>query len=132
MSIYVPCTVPRAFSYESSGALFVYVHVRSLTPISLHVVLYELLLHTKTDARKMPKIAPPLSDIQVRNAKGGIKPKGTGDRLKDEATTMWYTMADGSGLFLRVETSGAKLWRMQYRFGGKPGTLSFGKYPTLG
>ena len=28
----------------------------------------------------MPKLAPPLTDIQVRNAKGGIKPKGTGDR----------------------------------------------------
>jgi integrase len=79
----------------------------------------------------MPKIAPPLSDIQVRNAKGGIKPKGTGDRLKDEPTDTWYTMADGGGLALRVETTGAKLWRMQYRFGGKPGTLSFGKYPEV-
>ena len=34
-------------------------------------------------------------------------------------------------MFLRVETSGAKLWRMQYRFGGKSGTAAFGKYPEV-
>lgn len=79
----------------------------------------------------MPKLAPPLTDIQVRNAKGGIKPKGIAGRLKDEPTDTWYTMADGGGLFLRVDTTGAKLWRMQYRFDGKPGTLSFGKYPEV-
>lgn len=38
---------------------------------------------------------------------------------------------DGGGLFLFHSPSGKKLWRMAYRFGEKPKTLSFGEYPVL-
>lgn len=45
-----------------------------------------------------------------------------------------YKMADGGGLYLFVQPSGSRLWRMAYRFGGKQKTLAFGAYPyvTLG
>lgn len=45
-----------------------------------------------------------------------------------------YKMADGGGLYLFIQPSGSRLWRMAYRFGGKQKTLAFGAYPyvTLG
>jgi integrase len=42
-----------------------------------------------------------------------------------------YKLADGGGLFLLVQPSGSKLWRMKYRFGGKEKLLSFGAYPEI-
>lgn len=62
----------------------------------------------------MPKTILPLSDVKVRNA----KPQG-----KD------YKLADGGGLFLLVTTTGSKLWRFKYRFGGMEKLLALGKYP---
>jgi integrase len=82
----------------------------------------------------MPKLAKPLTDIQVKNAKGGIKPKGIGGRVQDEQTGKPYTLADGHGLQLLVKSNGSKYWQMQCRFGGAPRLLAFGVYPdvTLG
>lgn len=40
-------------------------------------------------------------------------------------------LSDGDGLVLLVRTSGAKLWQLRYRFGGKEKTLSIGKYPLV-
>jgi integrase len=68
------------------------------------------------DTRKMPKLAAPLTDAQPRNAKPKDKP---------------YKLADGQGLYLLVNTDGAKYWRMNYRYGGKERTLAFGKYPQV-
>jgi integrase len=67
----------------------------------------------------MPKLATPLSEVKVRSAKAGAKP---------------YKIADGDGMYLFVQSDGSKYWRMDYRFNGKRGTASFGKYPevTLG
>jgi integrase len=42
-----------------------------------------------------------------------------------------YKLSDGGGLFLLVQPSGSKLWRMKYRFGGKEKLLSFGTYPAI-
>lgn len=55
-----------------------------------------------------------LTDAQVRNAKGKTKP---------------YKLADGAGLFLLVQPSGARLWRYKYRIDGKEGLFSIGMYP---
>jgi integrase len=41
-----------------------------------------------------------------------------------------YTINDGSGLVLLVKSTGVKLWRFIYRFGGKQNRLSFGAYPS--
>ncbi|PFH08791.1 integrase [Collimonas sp. PA-H2] len=79
----------------------------------------------------MPKLAKPLTDIQARTAKGGMKPKGFSERLKDEPTDKPYTLPDGGGLHLLVNPDGGKYWRMQFRFGGKSRLLAFGKYPGV-
>jgi integrase len=57
-----------------------------------------------------------LNDTYVRNLKPQDKPK---------------KYADGGGLFLYVSLSGAKLWRMAYRYNMKSKLLSFGEYPIV-
>lgn len=58
----------------------------------------------------------PLTDSAVRNAKPQAKP---------------YKIADGGGLHLLIQTNGAKLWRLAYRFAGKQKGLALGAYPTV-
>lgn len=58
----------------------------------------------------------PLSEAACRNAKGRERP---------------YKISDGEGLYLFIQPSGSKLWRMAYRFGGKQKTLAFGIYPYI-
>ncbi len=65
----------------------------------------------------MPKLATPLIDIQVRNAKI--------DKNKD------YRLADGGGLYLLLTKDGGKYWRMDYRLYERRNTLAFGKYPDV-
>lgn len=57
-----------------------------------------------------------LNDTAIRAAKPGEKP---------------YKLADGGGLYLEVLPSGAKSWRLKYRFAGKEKRLVFGLYPTV-
>ncbi|MEP9368209.1 integrase arm-type DNA-binding domain-containing protein [Xanthobacter sp. VNH20] len=57
----------------------------------------------------------PLTDLALRNAKP-----------KDKA----YKLFDGGGLHVLVSPNGSRIWRLAYRFGGKPKQLSFGPYPT--
>jgi integrase len=63
----------------------------------------------------MPKLAMPLTDLQVRNAKP-----------RDKA----YKLADGGGMYLEVMPTGSKFWRLSYRQpNGKANRLTFGPYP---
>jgi hypothetical protein len=39
-------------------------------------------------------------------------------------------MFDGGGLYLAVQPSGSKLWRLKYRYGGMESVLSFGAHPA--
>jgi hypothetical protein len=57
-----------------------------------------------------------LTDTAVRNAKS-----------RDKS----YKLSDGKGLYLQVEPSGSKLWRLKYRFVGKEKKLSLGAYPEV-
>ncbi|MBB4196688.1 integrase [Rhodoblastus sphagnicola] len=57
-----------------------------------------------------------LTDIEIKSAKGRDKP---------------YKLADGGWLYLVVNPSGSKLWRMAYRFDGKERLLSLGAYPLV-
>lgn len=57
-----------------------------------------------------------LSETQVRNAKPGVSP---------------YKLADGESLYLLVQPSGSRLWRMNYKFDGRYKTLAFGAYPAV-
>ena len=58
----------------------------------------------------------PLTDTTCRNARSAKKP------LK---------ISDGGGLFLLIQPTGSKLWRMAYRFQHKQKTLAFGAYPAV-
>ena len=42
-----------------------------------------------------------------------------------------YTLADGNGLSLLVDTNGSKGWRYRYQFGGKTKMISLGIYPVV-
>ena len=66
----------------------------------------------------MPRIATPLNDTQLRQAKP-----------KDKE----YNLADGGGLMLRVKPSGTKLWIFNYSrpYTKKRANISFGPYPSL-
>ena len=59
----------------------------------------------------------PLTDVAVRNAKPRAKP---------------YKLGDAGGLFLLVQPSGGKLWRLKYRIAGREKKLGFGTYPEIG
>jgi integrase len=57
-----------------------------------------------------------LTDIHIRNA----KPKATA-----------YKLSDGGGMYLLVTPSGARYWRLDYRFARKRRTLALGVYPVV-
>lgn len=59
----------------------------------------------------------PLTDTAIRNAKPAPKA---------------VKMFDAGGLFLLVQPTGSKLWRLKYRFGGKEKLLALGAYPEVG
>ena len=59
----------------------------------------------------------PLTDTACRNAKPTDKPR---------------KLTDSGNLYLLVQPTGARLWRMNYRFQGKQKTLAFGKSPEVG
>ena len=42
-----------------------------------------------------------------------------------------YMLSDGDGLHLQIDTSGSKLWRLRFRFGGKANMMSLGPYPAV-
>ncbi|EKN5154061.1 TPA: tyrosine-type recombinase/integrase [Yersinia enterocolitica] len=42
-----------------------------------------------------------------------------------------YKLTDGGGLYLEISVSGAKYWRMKYRYGGKEKRIAFGVYPHI-
>jgi integrase len=58
----------------------------------------------------------PLTDTAVRKAKPSARPA---------------KLSDGGGLHLLLTPSGGRLWRLQYRFGGKQKMLAFGAYPGV-
>ena len=65
----------------------------------------------------MARLIKPLTAVQVQNA----KPKDS-----------MYKMFDGGGLFLQVNPSGGKYWKMKYRKAdGQEGLLTFGGYPEI-
>lgn len=64
----------------------------------------------------MPKIAVPLSVLEIKNAKSKERN---------------YKLSDGKGLYLIVTTNGGKWWRLDYAIQGKRKTLSLGTYPTV-
>jgi integrase len=65
----------------------------------------------------MARLIKPLTATQVNNAK---------------SKESMYKLFDGGGLFLQVNPTGGKYWKMKYRKDdGKEGLLSFGNYPAV-
>ena len=64
----------------------------------------------------MPKRVLPLTDAQIKNAKP-----------RERA----YKLFDGEGLYLEVAPTGAKGWRLKYRYGGREKRISLGVYPEV-
>ncbi len=58
-----------------------------------------------------------LTDTAVRNTKPTEKTR---------------KMFDGGGLYLLVNPSGSRLWRLKYRVSGKEKLLAIGAYPAVG
>ena len=58
-----------------------------------------------------------LSAIAIKATKGRAKP---------------YKLTDSEGLYLLVNHSGQRYWRMNYRHLGKQRTLAFGVWPNIG
>lgn len=58
----------------------------------------------------------PITAIEIKKAQPREKP---------------YKLSDGKGLFIMVNPTGSKYWRMSYRYGGKQKTLALGVYPEV-
>jgi hypothetical protein len=94
----------------------------------------------------------PLTDVQIRTAKPGLRPvrsgkgkkqaKSKGQRSANETilgkadlpefvkTDKPYKLADEKGLYLEVDPSGGKYWRFKYRF-PREKRISLGVYPEV-
>jgi integrase len=57
-----------------------------------------------------------LTDLQIKKAAAKDKP---------------YKLADDRGLYCYVSTTGAKSFRLKYRYGGKEKTLTIGRWPDV-
>ncbi|WP_343613276.1 integrase arm-type DNA-binding domain-containing protein [Novosphingobium sp.] len=58
----------------------------------------------------------PLTDFAIKNARARSKP---------------YKLGDYGGLFIQVQPTGSKLWRLKYRIEGKPKVIALGAYPAV-
>jgi hypothetical protein len=58
-----------------------------------------------------------LTDAKIRSLKPAGKP---------------YKQYDQRGLFLKVSSTGAKLWRLRYQFAGQSRLISLGQSPAVG
>ncbi|WP_324869982.1 Arm DNA-binding domain-containing protein [Sphingomonas psychrotolerans] len=58
-----------------------------------------------------------LTALEVRSAKGKERP---------------YKVSDSGGLYLFIQPSGQRYWRLAYRWGGKQHTMALGVYPDVG
>ncbi|MBS4067707.1 MAG: tyrosine-type recombinase/integrase [Sulfurimonas sp.] len=63
----------------------------------------------------MAKIIKPLTEIQIKNAKAKEKT---------------YTIGDGGGMYLEINSNGGKWWRYRYELNGKTKKVSLGVYPA--
>lgn len=65
----------------------------------------------------MPKLANPITDLQIKRARPGSKVR---------------KLPDGGGLYLEILPNGSRFWRFRFRqHSGKESTLSFGPYPEV-
>lgn len=66
----------------------------------------------------MPKVVPPLTSIQIKNARPSAKPKTTFDGME-------------TGLHLLVQPNGTKTFRLKIQIDGKDRRLTLGTFPDM-
>ncbi len=64
----------------------------------------------------MPRIATPLTDTEIKNAKPEEKK---------------YKLNDGNGLYLIVNPKGTKSWKLDYKIGDARKEMTLGSYPIV-
>ncbi len=57
-----------------------------------------------------------LTEIAIKSAKPKAKP---------------YKLSDSLGLYLLVQPTGSRLWRLKYRYSNKEKLLALGRYPEI-
>lgn len=75
-----------------------------------------VLWQTVKTRTSMAKTLNKLTDVEVRNA-----------APRDKT----FKFSDGGNLYLVIEKTGRKHWRMEYRFAGKQDTHGIGPYPKV-
>lgn len=65
---------------------------------------------------RYPQMATEYKDLRYKNTQASDKP---------------YKLPDGKGLYLLVNPTGGKYWRLKYRINGKEKTLAIGTYPDV-
>lgn len=99
---------------EIKGLTFVYVFSDLRTFIYNHKIWWYKCGYKKTPPNEIPPMN--LTDKACKNAE--IKGKS-------------YKIADGQGMYLDVQSSGSKYWRLRYRLHGKQKLLALGVYPEV-
>jgi integrase len=87
--------------------------------VSAKLASFDGILHTDTvklNSDTVKGAAMALTELEVKKAKASAKPQ---------------KLADGGGMYLLIQTSGSKCWRVDYRFAGKRKTLAIGVYPDI-
>jgi hypothetical protein len=80
------------------------------------IFLEEVPTHSEKVPTPLRRLRMALTDAKLR----AIKPQSAD-----------FKIADGEGLYLLVTTTGAKRWRLAYRFAGKQKALALGVYPKV-
>lgn len=81
--------------------------------VLVHLLVLQQTAKTRTS---MAKTLNKLTDVEVRNA-----------APRDKT----FKLSDGGNLYLVIEKTGRKYWRMEYRFAGKQDTHGIGPYPKV-
>lgn len=105
--------MPRAYSKNLLHS-FGFVRACPWTSTVLRRSIEGVLL--QGEIRAMPRLAVPLTDARVRNAKS---------RAKN------YKLCDGNGLYLAVSSVGTKRWHLKYKFVSVEKQLPLGAYPVV-
>src|SRR5579863_5327048 len=66
-------------------------------------------------------------DREIPPCRSPKSKSGTPDTIR----TARVRLSDGGRMYLKIDKSGAKYWRMNYRFAGKDKTLALGVYPDV-
>src|SRR5690606_40907668 len=90
----------------------------------LHVAAHFILMHPVP-----PKVSPKVSPINRAKSMGQL----TDSRARTARTAgADLFLSDGKGLYLRVRSSGTKLWLYRYKADGRTRWFEIGTYPSIG